>query len=101
MLEACQDKSNEIKAIPLLIDKIDIFGKIVTADAMPMQKDIIDKIRTMGMDFLVELKAKQPSLRSGIEVRLKLRMPLYWTRVWIWKDRDQYISYLRWAGYNS
>lgn len=75
--EACQEKSNEIKAIPLLIDKIDISGKIVTADAMSMQKDIIDKIRTKGGDFLIELKANQPSLRYGIEDRLKLHMPLY------------------------
>lgn len=43
--EACQAKSNEIKAVPRLIDKLDIAGKIVTADAMSMQKDIIDKIR--------------------------------------------------------
>ena len=32
--EACKEKSNEIKAVPLLIDKIDIAGKVVTADAM-------------------------------------------------------------------
>jgi len=37
--EACKEKSNEIK-VPLLIDKIDITGKLVTADAMSMQKDI-------------------------------------------------------------
>ena len=36
--EACQEKSNEIKAVPRLLDKIDISGKIVTADAMSMQK---------------------------------------------------------------
>ena len=30
--EACQEKSNEIKAVPQLIDKLDIAGKIVTAD---------------------------------------------------------------------
>ena len=36
--EACQEKSNEIKAVPQLIDKLDIAGKIVTADAMAMQK---------------------------------------------------------------
>ena len=41
--EACQEKSNEIKAVPILIDKIDISGKVVTADAMSMQKDIIEK----------------------------------------------------------
>ena len=75
--EACLEKSNEIKAVPLLIDKIDITGKIITADAMSMQKDIIDKIRGKGGDFLIELKANQPSLRYGVEDRLKEHEPLY------------------------
>ena len=44
-IEVCKEKSNEIKVVPLLIDKIDIAGKLVTADSILMQKDIIDKIR--------------------------------------------------------
>ena len=75
--EACREKSNEIKAIPRLIDKIDISGKIVTADAMSMQKCIIDKIRENGGDFLIELKANQPSLRYGVEDRLRGHAPVY------------------------
>ena len=68
--EACQEKSNEIKAVPLLIDKLDISGKIVTADAMSMQKDIIDKIRDHGADFLIELKANQRAMLYGVQDRL-------------------------------
>ena len=75
--ESCSEKSNEIKAVPLLIDKINISGKIVTADAMSMQKDIIEKIRENGGDFLIELKANQPSLRYGVEDKLKERTPVY------------------------
>ena len=75
--EACREKSNEIKAIPRLIDKIDISGKTVTADAMSMQKHIIDRIRKNGGDFLIELKANQPSLRYGVEDRLKGQAPVY------------------------
>ena len=75
--EACREKSNEIKAIPQLIDKINISGKIVTADAMSMQKCIIDRIRENGGDFLIELKANQPSLRYGVEDRLKGHTPVY------------------------
>lgn len=75
--EACREKSNEIKAIPRLIDKINISGKIVTADAMSMQKCIIDRIRENGGDFLIELKANQPSLRYGVEDRLKGHTPVY------------------------
>ena len=75
--EACREKSNEIKAVPRLVDKIDISGKIVTADAMSMQKCIIDRIRENGGDFLIELKANQPSLRYGVEDRLKGHAPVY------------------------
>lgn len=74
--EACHEKSNGIKAVPRLIDKIDVEGKILTADAMSMQKDIIDKIRKKGGDFLMELKANQRSLRYGIEDRIRTRAPL-------------------------
>ena len=75
--EACQEKSNEIKSVPLLTDKIVISGKIVTADAMSMQKDIIDIIRRKGGDFLIELKANQRSLCYGVEDRIKGRISLY------------------------
>lgn len=75
--KACREKSNEIKAVPILIDKIDISGKIVTADAISMQKDIIERIRNKGGDFLIELKANQRSLRYGVEDRLKEHDPLY------------------------
>lgn len=74
--EACLEKSNEIKAVPRLLDKIDISGKVVTADAMSMQKDIIDKIRSKGGEFLIELKANQRSLRYGAEDRLKTIPPV-------------------------
>lgn len=73
----CQEKSNEIKAVPELIDKIDVTGKVVTADAMSLQKGIIDKIRKKGGDFLIELKANQPSLRYGVEDGLEGLSPVY------------------------
>lgn len=75
--EACQEKSNEIKAVPLLLKKIDISGKVVTADAMSMQKDIIDMIREKGGDFIMELKANQRSLRYGVEDRIRELSPVY------------------------
>lgn len=75
--EACLEKSNEIKAVPILLDKIDVAEKIVTADAMSMQKEIVDKIRQKGGDFLIELKANQRSLRYGVEDSLKGHAPVY------------------------
>ena len=51
--------------------------KIVTADAMSIQKDIIERIRKKGGDSLIELKANQRSLRYGVEDRLKELALLY------------------------
>ena len=75
--EACQEKSNEIKAGPLLIDKIDVAGRLVTADAMSMQKEIIDKIREKDGYFLIELKANQRALRYGVEDKIKQATPRF------------------------
>jgi len=75
--EACKENSNEIKAVPLLLDKIDITGRLVTADAMSMQKDIINKIRKKHGYFLIELKANQRALRYGVEDKIKQATPLF------------------------
>lgn len=75
--EACGEKSNEIKAVPLLLDKIDIAGKLVTADAMSMQKEIIDKIREKNGYFLIELKANQRALRYGVEDKIRQAAPQF------------------------
>ena len=78
--EACREKSNEITAIPQLLDKLDIAGDVVTADAISMQKEIIDKIREKNGDFVIELKANRRSLRYVIEERIKTRRPCKLTR---------------------
>lgn len=67
--EMCEEKSNEIKAVPKLIDKLDVdFGNcVITADAMACQKNIVDKIREKGGHFLIEVKGNQKTLRWNIE----------------------------------
>lgn len=69
-----KENGNLIRDVPILIDTIDIdiSRKTVTADALAMQKDIIDKISWKGFEFLMELKANQPSsLRYGVKDGLK------------------------------
>lgn len=73
--DLCEKKSNEIKSVPKLLDKIDIQGCTITADAMSFQKAIIDKIRQKGGDFVIELKANQRSLRYGLEDKIKTIAP--------------------------
>src|SRR3954464_5907178 len=50
-------KSNEITAIPELLDILHLEGAIVTRDAMGCQKDIAARIRAKGGDYLLALKA--------------------------------------------
>src|ERR687889_1601905 len=50
-------KSNEITAVPELLDALHLDGSIVTLDAMGCQKDIAARIRAKAADYLVVLKA--------------------------------------------
>ncbi len=61
------DKSNEITAMPQLIDLLDLKGKIVTTDAMGCQKDIAEKIRRREGDYLLAVKGNQGRLYRAIE----------------------------------
>jgi predicted transposase YbfD/YdcC len=62
-----EGKSNEITAIPKLLDIIDVKGAIVTIDAMGCQRDIADKIIDKGADYLLALKGNQQSLADEVE----------------------------------
>ncbi len=59
---AVEEKSNEITAVPQLLDLIDVEGEIVTADAMSCQKKIVEKITEKGADYVIGLKQNQPTL---------------------------------------
>ena len=53
------EKSNEISAVPALLDVIDVEGSIVTADAMSCQKEIAKKITDKKADYVIALKENQ------------------------------------------
>ncbi len=61
------DKSNEITAIPALLDVLDLKGAIVTLDAMGCQRAIATKIRQKGADYLVTLKANQGKKFTAVQ----------------------------------
>src|ERR671932_1031450 len=54
---AVDGKSNEITAVPGLLDTLRLEGRIVTLDAMGCQKSIAERIRAKGADYLLVLKA--------------------------------------------
>lgn len=60
-------KSNEITAIPKLLDLLDVAGCVVTIDAMGCQKQIARPIRDEGADYVLALKGNQASLADDVE----------------------------------
>ena len=56
------EKSNEIVAIPKLLDMLAIEGAIVTIDAMGCQRDIAQKVVNKKADYVLALKGNQGSL---------------------------------------
>jgi predicted transposase YbfD/YdcC len=61
------EKSNEITAIPKLLELLDINGAIITIDAMGCQKDIAQKIIDNNGDYVLALKGNQKKLHARIE----------------------------------
>lgn len=59
---ACEEKSNEITAIPKLLEMLEIKGCIVTIDAMGTQSEIAQKITEKGADYILALKENQRTL---------------------------------------
>ena len=63
---ATAEKSNEITAIPALLDQIEIESSVVTIDAAGCQKVIADKIITGGGDYVLALKGNQGNLHQKV-----------------------------------
>ena len=60
-------KSNEITAIPKLLEMLEIAGCLVTIDAMGCQTEIARKIVAGGADYVLAVKGNQPTLHQAIE----------------------------------
>jgi len=62
------DKSNEIIAIPALLDMLAVDGAVVTIDAMGCQRDIAQKVIDKKADYILALKGNQGTLRQDVEL---------------------------------
>jgi predicted transposase YbfD/YdcC len=65
--EAVADKSNEITAIPRLLELLDVEGALVTIDAMGCQTEIAEQLRAQGADYVLAVKENQPRLYEDID----------------------------------
>ena len=71
------DKSNEITAIPELLDLIDIKDAIITIDAIGTQEEIANKIVEKGGHFVLKVKKNQPELLRQIKSQFNSYNNLY------------------------
>ena len=65
--EAVFEKSNEITAIPALVERLDLKGALVSIDAMGCNPDIAQSILDAEADYLLAVKDNQPTLHADIE----------------------------------
>ena len=69
--EAVEGKANELSAIPVLIDRLaeggGLKGALVSIDAIATNAKIAQKIKNAGGDYLLAVKANQPTLRAETE----------------------------------
>jgi predicted transposase YbfD/YdcC len=63
-------KSNEITAIPKLLELLDLQGATVTIDAMGCQKEIARQIIGQGGDYVLTVKDNQPNLHAQVKALL-------------------------------
>lgn len=63
-----EHKSNEITAIPALLELLDISGCIITIDAMGTQHEIARRIQAQGADYVLALKANHPTLHQEVKL---------------------------------
>jgi predicted transposase YbfD/YdcC len=73
--KATSKKSNEIKAIPYLLDLIDCKGCIITADALNCQTGIAEKIIDKKADYLLAIKGNQGEIFEQIKNRFEKQDP--------------------------
>jgi predicted transposase YbfD/YdcC len=68
---AVDSKSNEITAIPPLLELLDLHGALVTIDAMGCQKEIAQKIVDRGGDYVLAVKGNQEHLLEDIQATVE------------------------------
>jgi predicted transposase YbfD/YdcC len=67
----CEEKSNEIEAIPRLLGSLQLQGATLTIDAMGTQGHIAEQIVEAGADYVLALKGNQPSALQAVSAHFK------------------------------
>ena len=86
---AVNAKSNEITAIPQLLELLDLKGALVTIDAMGCQKDIAQQIVEAGGDYVLTVKSNQEALLKDLQDAFAKALETDFARL----DHDSYETY--------
>lgn len=65
--ETVGEKTNEISALPDILEVLELSGCLVTIDAMGTQKDIAEQIEEQGADYILALKSNHPRLYGDVK----------------------------------
>jgi predicted transposase YbfD/YdcC len=76
-----EEKSNEITAIPKLLEMIDIRGHIISIDAMGAQKNIAEQIVKQEGDYVISLKGNQGNLHKNVKEAFEAAQSNQWEGV--------------------
>ena len=109
------DKSNEITAIPKLLDILHLKNQIITIDAMGCQKNIAEKILSKKADYVLSLKENHPTLyhetvlyfsdalnkRETYEVKNKSKTDIHIRRCSVTDDVSWVPDLKKWKGLKS
>ena len=72
---AVGSKTNEITAMPEIIDMLDVKGATVTSDALNCQKEIAEKLTKSGADYVLALKGNHPQLYKTVVSKFEEELP--------------------------
>ncbi|MCP4438169.1 MAG: ISAs1 family transposase [Aureispira sp.] len=79
------EKSNEITAIPKLLDLLELEGCVISIDAMGCQKDIATQIKKKKANYILGLKGNQKNLLKSVECSFEQLEP---DNEDVWVDKD-------------
>lgn len=82
------DKSNEITALPQLMQVLDLKGTIITADALNTQKEIAAQAIIQGADYVLPVKGNHPTLLEELQLLFKDAIQCQFRGF----DADEYIT---------
>jgi predicted transposase YbfD/YdcC len=92
---ATEEKSNEITAIPQLLEQLNLEKAVVTIDALGCQKDIAEKIVAGGGDYVLALKGNQQTLHEAVQETFQEHLENDFAKVAVSSHEEQESSHGR------